>query len=452
VARSAPPAPPAWRSRIVRHGEAAPSELVPNPRNWRTHPSDQQAALSGALAEVGWVAEVTVNQTTGHVVDGHLRIDLALARNEPTVPVTYVELSEDEERLILASLGVNLARSRLGSPLRRDPELVFHGGEELGRSFKGDFDPGLCLVRSVTAILGQLRFHQRDQCGPYLSGRGRAKRNQAQFLDQPGWICVPPVLASLGLRDPGTKLLEIDTEGHRLVPGVNSIARTNDVLPKSGPPEAPGSLDVGFQWRHHFRLAVGPAHEGDTEQGRGYRPGALHLWKYVWCEGVDEIERRFPISPTFLEPAARLPKCLISFFLASERGEKSEAIRPFDDDEQGNRKEHLQNASALLGWDERTCVEGHPDRKEDQKDPICAQTPLSENEPEAERDAQQQEAIAQCSVGTEHQKGRHAQNNDYQCQRGLEQPAPLPSVHALILTGATSDNDGPHRCLQGLLG
>jgi DNA modification methylase len=95
---------PPWRSRIVGHGEIAPSELVPNPRNWRTHPSDQQSALSGALAEVGWVAEVTVNQTTGHVVDGHLRIELALARKEPTVPVTYVELSEDEERLVLASL------------------------------------------------------------------------------------------------------------------------------------------------------------------------------------------------------------------------------------------------------------------------------------------------------------------------------------------------------------
>jgi DNA modification methylase len=97
-------APPPWRSRIVGHGDAAPAALVPNPRNWRTHPSDHQAALSGALAEVGWVAEVTVNQTTGHVVDGHLRIELALARKEPTVPVTYVELTEDEERLVLASL------------------------------------------------------------------------------------------------------------------------------------------------------------------------------------------------------------------------------------------------------------------------------------------------------------------------------------------------------------
>ena len=94
----------AWRNRIVGHADVAPAELVPNPRNWRSHPQEQQRALAGALGEVGWVAEVLVNRTTDHVVDGHLRIELALARHEPIVPVTYVELSEDEERLVLASL------------------------------------------------------------------------------------------------------------------------------------------------------------------------------------------------------------------------------------------------------------------------------------------------------------------------------------------------------------
>lgn len=93
-----------WRTRIVGHADVAPADLVPNPRKWRTHPAEQQAALSGALSEVGWVAEVLVNRTTGHVVDGHLRVDLAVARKEPTIPVTYVELSEDEERLVLATL------------------------------------------------------------------------------------------------------------------------------------------------------------------------------------------------------------------------------------------------------------------------------------------------------------------------------------------------------------
>ena len=60
--------------------------------------------MTGALGEVGWVAELLVNQTTGHVVRGHLRLELALARGGLAVPVTYVELSEDEERLVLASL------------------------------------------------------------------------------------------------------------------------------------------------------------------------------------------------------------------------------------------------------------------------------------------------------------------------------------------------------------
>jgi len=96
--------PTAWRNRITGHADVPPAELVPNPANWRTHPAAQQHALASALSEVGWVAQVLVNTTTGHVVDGHLRIELALMRSEPSVPVTYVELTEDEERLVLATL------------------------------------------------------------------------------------------------------------------------------------------------------------------------------------------------------------------------------------------------------------------------------------------------------------------------------------------------------------
>ena len=95
---------PTWRNRIAGTADVAPAELVPNPANWRSHPPEQHRALSGALSEVGWVGQVLVNRTTGHVVDGHLRLELAISRGEPTVPVLYVELTEDEERLVLASL------------------------------------------------------------------------------------------------------------------------------------------------------------------------------------------------------------------------------------------------------------------------------------------------------------------------------------------------------------
>ena len=92
------------RSRIVGEGVEAPDQLLANPLNWRTHPKEQVDALEGLLREVGWVQRVIVNRTTGHIVDGHARVELALRRSEPSVPVLYVALTEEEERLVLASL------------------------------------------------------------------------------------------------------------------------------------------------------------------------------------------------------------------------------------------------------------------------------------------------------------------------------------------------------------
>jgi DNA modification methylase len=88
----------------VGPGTEAPDQLFANPGNYRVHPKAQQEALAGVLDQVGWVQNVLVNQSTGHVVDGHLRVALAISRGERSVPVLYVDLSEDEERLVLASL------------------------------------------------------------------------------------------------------------------------------------------------------------------------------------------------------------------------------------------------------------------------------------------------------------------------------------------------------------
>ncbi len=93
-----------YANRIVGQGEEKPDQLLANPKNWRAHPKGQQEALEGALSEVGWVQQVVVNQRSGHLIDGHLRVSLALRRNEPTVPVLYVDLSPEEEALVLATL------------------------------------------------------------------------------------------------------------------------------------------------------------------------------------------------------------------------------------------------------------------------------------------------------------------------------------------------------------
>jgi hypothetical protein len=92
-----------WRSRIVEQAQVAPGDLAPHPNNWRLHSSFQGKAMAGVLREVGWVQDVIVNRRTGRILDGHLRVQLAIENGEPSVPVAYVDVSEDEEALILAT-------------------------------------------------------------------------------------------------------------------------------------------------------------------------------------------------------------------------------------------------------------------------------------------------------------------------------------------------------------
>ncbi len=93
-----------YKNRIVGSGEEPLDQIQFNPRNWRVHPLNQQNALKGVLEEVGWVQEVIVNKRTGHLVDGHLRCQLAAREGAKTIPVKYVDLSEAEEALVLATL------------------------------------------------------------------------------------------------------------------------------------------------------------------------------------------------------------------------------------------------------------------------------------------------------------------------------------------------------------
>lgn len=92
----------AWQDRVVVTGLEDPGQLLANPRNHRIHPAIQQETLEAILDRVGWVAKVIVNRTTGNIVDGHLRVELAARRGE-RVPVDYVEMTEQEEMTVLAT-------------------------------------------------------------------------------------------------------------------------------------------------------------------------------------------------------------------------------------------------------------------------------------------------------------------------------------------------------------
>lgn len=92
------------KSRIVGHGEEAPDNLTANPLNFRRHPKEQLNALKGSMKELGWIKTVIVNKRSGYVLDGHARVEEAIRQGLPSIPVTYVDLDENEEKLALAVL------------------------------------------------------------------------------------------------------------------------------------------------------------------------------------------------------------------------------------------------------------------------------------------------------------------------------------------------------------
>ena len=101
------------KNRIVGQEEVNPEELLAHPFNWRVHPKEQQKALQSSLDKIGWVKQVIVNKKTNHVVDGHLRVNIALRNGE--------------EKIILASLdplvSLGVADEDMLQDLIKDVEL-----------------------------------------------------------------------------------------------------------------------------------------------------------------------------------------------------------------------------------------------------------------------------------------------------------------------------------------
>lgn len=93
-----------WESRLGDMRRIPAKQLIAelNPDNWRAHPTEQRETMTAVLERIGWVAPVIVSKSTGMVIDGEMRIQLA-ADAGAEVECMFVELDEEEERVALAT-------------------------------------------------------------------------------------------------------------------------------------------------------------------------------------------------------------------------------------------------------------------------------------------------------------------------------------------------------------
>jgi DNA modification methylase len=92
------------RDRVRELRRVRAGELMPNPKNWRTHPKAQADALRGILAEVGYADALLAREMPDGslmLVDGHLRAETT---PEQEVPVLVLDINEAEADKLLLSL------------------------------------------------------------------------------------------------------------------------------------------------------------------------------------------------------------------------------------------------------------------------------------------------------------------------------------------------------------
>ena len=92
------------RDRIKEFRRIRADQLLPNPKNWRMHPREQQDALRGVLAEVGMADAVLVRELADGqlmLVDGHLRAETTV---DQEIPVLILDVNEEEADKLLATI------------------------------------------------------------------------------------------------------------------------------------------------------------------------------------------------------------------------------------------------------------------------------------------------------------------------------------------------------------
>jgi ParB-like chromosome segregation protein Spo0J len=97
------------------------AELRPAPYNPRRAVKKSDAAwkkLESSLREFGLVEPLVWNEMTGHVVGGHLRLQILTAMGVDNVPVSVVRLSAERERALNVVLNNREAQGRF------DPERL----------------------------------------------------------------------------------------------------------------------------------------------------------------------------------------------------------------------------------------------------------------------------------------------------------------------------------------
>lgn len=275
-----------YANRIIDTGQIDPKDIVKNSKNWRRHPENQIDAMAGVLDDIGWIQDVIINQRTGRLVDGHLRVDIAIKNSEQSIPVKYVDLSEEEEETALLTLDPISAMAEadkellenLMASVSSDSEAVNKMMDDLAKEHKiatteeaveDDYEPPAeiktDIKRGDLILLGRHRL----LCGDATNADDVERLIEGKKADM---LLTDPPYCSGGFQEAGKKSGSIGTRGTEMISNDTLSTRGYQSLIKS----VLNNVDVGViyiftDWRMWINLF-------DISESSGYGVRNMIVW------------------------------------------------------------------------------------------------------------------------------------------------------------------------------
>ena len=193
------------RDRIKELRRVKASELIPNPKNWRTHPIAQQDALKGILAEVGFAGAVLARELddgTLMLIDGHMRAE---ATTDQEIPVLILDVDEAESDKLLATF----------DPIAAMAESDAHALDALLRNV----DTGSEALQKMLAELaeGAGLYQIEETEPPELKDSDKEPFRQATFvLHDTQWEAVESAIAKAKKAGHGKSEVNENSNGNAL--------------------------------------------------------------------------------------------------------------------------------------------------------------------------------------------------------------------------------------------
>lgn len=253
------------RDRILGLERIQSDKLIPNPKNWRTHPAKQSAALRGLLGEVGIANAVIVRKVADgyQLIDGHLRRDVL---KDQLIPALVIDLDDEEADKMLATL------DPLASMAGRDNEMLAALLKSVSTT-----DPGIQrMLEDLGKTVGVLGESDPDEAVP------------------------PPTKSEIKL---GQKFA---LGAHVLMCG-DSTKDIPELLGNEKPnlmtTDPPYGVNYDPDWRNH--VGLGNGHRRTGKVSNDDRADWTDVWKaftgdvaYVWHGGLHsaEVERSLGVA------------------------------------------------------------------------------------------------------------------------------------------------------------